>query len=89
MHFTANGIWHRIKDKNCIYNAFSTAGLENNAHVYIIFLNKYFLREDLNEDNVLQERILIGNEFHVLDPEKAKLDLNISIRVLGMRYFSD
>jgi hypothetical protein len=72
-----------------MYNEFSTAELESRAQNYIIFFSKYFLRQDLNDDNVLQERILTGSEFQVLAPEKAKLDLNMSIRVLGIRYFSD
>jgi hypothetical protein len=59
------------------------------AHKIVIFLSKYFLRLDLNDDKVLQARILTGKEFQMLVPEKAKLDLSMSIRVLGIRYFSD
>jgi hypothetical protein len=73
-----------------MYNVFSTAELESSVQNYVIFFSKYFLRQDLNDGKVLQERILTGNEFQVLVPEKAaKLDLNMSIRVLGIRYFSD
>jgi hypothetical protein len=72
-----------------MYNVFSTAELESSVQNYVIFVSEYFLRQDLNDGKVLQERILTGNEFQVLVPEKAKLDLNMSIRVLGIRYFSD